>query len=1296
MSIRQDIYNESDNYSSVIVTTKYYVEPDENSLWNHREIEYNDAGVPILKLYVGETKKVYKRVFINGVEQDVDLLKAIIPFEYYGETNYREDGITEMDVVINGAGIGDYVLVHGENIGSVKLPNNLTGELPSNYVNVNNPELLVIVEKEPAIVGLKWGHENPLILTSREDVELSIKTIFNNGQEYEINTNALEQLHIVSSNPHAAYIECNYQNDNVDENQVNMLNKYIIHPNNLDDRCQVHITADSLKKTFGEDINTIEPLTIITSKDIDPEMLLSAKFYVEYEKEIPLIDINKTYNISIYGIYELSDGKKLTYNIDDVYTFISANSEIVNTNYTNNTLYPKSLGTTQITATCDKADSTFSVIPDKIMWDVRIIKSLTSIDWNIDKTKLNIGVDYATLTVNANYTDNTHEDISSSCSFEYDDTLIKIDGNKIIPISPGTTTITVLSSFETGDITSVKSYELTIIQPMERIEIIDSEKTVLNNTELEWYVGDEKDLTYILYPTNATPQSMIWTSTDESVVSVDKNGHVKVLKEGHADIFVSIQTTEIKINSDEDATEENTNQLYSSIYATCSINALIISVTNITLSHKEVELYVGDKEFEYTVSVEPKEASNKDVTVTFKSDNREWPITYHPTNYTIIPNKAGSGTIIVTSVSNPEIYTEMKVIVVDNRVKKVIIDEGNDTDYEYYDDFVNSPEVDAYKNDENITIGGQSYTIDKIEKHERWDDNDFPRYYCPINNSLQLTANVEPNGASFSDLIWYSSDGELVKCTENGIVTPVRYGKQTLDMDGLDNVNDEGRRFPNTTWVTAYNKKGKVAGVCQIRVTKNNITGIAIGEPESHDYDEDVYDKDGYLADEYYGKHDSYYDYVLWRGEEVILPVTLSVQDPNFGPSNNIEWYGSIRHGNSDFSWSEICELNNETVNHENENLDFDWTNTTPQTINDAKKNLNVILKGVGIGAVEFYAQVENNEQYYAPVNTATAITGSNEGWNDVGKCELVDYKIQVIYLGDKYQAMIDGCIVTLNANKQIHITVPATFTVTNDGKQQECYVSKNWSNDCNRIEVKVLDKDEEPVEGMTILVEAYSSASRITQSLSKTDSNGVVTCPSMNNDDKINMTSGYMINNARPGEGVWTDVEKSTKVRVKVVDSPSDIYVTFKSLSRVINRDLDTHNLSPVWSPNTRVKIKNSSKRCVPCFIYFDEEFVDLLNEYADNGECPLDDKYMSFAWFTSDPNVFIPIERSQVNNKEKDAPDVDEKFYGNPVTKREFNLKGYGRYMCIQPTGVGKATLTIVNIMSGKTWERLIEVVD
>lgn len=1286
MSIRQDVYNESDNTSSVIVSTRYYVEPDPNSNWNHRDIEYNSAGVPILRLYIGETKKVYKKVFINGVETDVKLNKSIIPFNFMDEIG---DGA--IDYIIEGVSVKDYTSISAKNIGTVTVSNVYTGNVDSSYTNVNNPELLVIVEKEPTIVGLKWGHENPLILDSLDDIDVSIKTIYDNGQEYEINKNTLNKLNLVSSNPHAAKIYALGYIDSISNEMT--FEGYVISPYNLDDRCQIKITDESLKETFGEDIKNIEPLTIITYKLINPEQLLNAKFTVEYEKEIPLIDINTTYNITIYGIYELPNGEIIKYNIDDVYEFESVDDTIVNTNYKNNTLYPKGLGTTQVIGTCYVGDEEFTVIPEEIIWNVRVIKTLTAIDWNIDKTELNIGLDYATVSVIATYTDGSSEDISESCSFKYNDKYIKIEGNKIIPIAPGSTDISILSSFETGNINSDKIYKLTIVQPMEDIDIVDIEKVVLDETELELYVGDEKDLSYTIYPENATPQPMIWNSTDDSVVSVDNYGHIKVLKEGYARIFVGVKSKETEIIGDNDATDENIESLYSSVYAVCSINAYALRVTNIKLSHDEVTIYVGDEDFYYDVTIEPEAASNKEVKVSFTSDTRGWPLILGTSEYFLSGTKEGSGTVKVTSVDNPEIYAEMKVTVVDNRVKKVTINAGNDSDYEWYDDFVNSPEVEAYKDYTTKSFSERTYKIDKVEEHERWDDDDFPRYYCPINNSLKLSASIEPSGASFADLVWYSSDGELVKCTEDGIITPLRLGKQTLDMDAADASNDEGRRFPNTTWVTAFNRKGMKAGVCQVRVTRNNITAINIGDVTEHDYDEDIFDSDGTI--DVPTTHEYRQDYILWRGETKILPVTLSVQDPNFGPSNDFTWIGGTQLGGA--RWFEIVEMNNDTVSHTNRTDDFDWSSNSPAQINSDKKNLDVELNGVGLGKVYFYA--ECNDPYWASTETANGVTNEN------GEVTVGDYNVFVSYYGTSGKTYIakgiSGANVTLNSANQIIVTTPAIYHKDDDGNDLEFFVKKRYSENCNRVEVKVT-KNGNPVKDLMVFITSYRSASKLNEIVDKTDSSGYAINPSPNADEYGNTkVSGYIGDLARPGQGEYKNVEDSRRIRVTVVDAPSDIYLTFKSMSRVITRGLPMHNLASVWTPNTRVKIKFSSKRCVPCFIYFNDDFVDLLNDYADNDECPLDDKYMSFAWFTSDPNVFIPIERSQVED-ERDAPEITEMFGTTvrkddgtyTIRKKEYNLKGYGRYMCIKPTGRGKAKLTIVNIMSGKTWERLIEV--
>lgn len=1318
MSLNQNVYNEAQNSSSNIITTKWIVEPGTITKWNHRDIEYNNAGIPVLRFYPGENKKVYKEVYINGVrDTQFELIYDTneITLTYNSKSSNGEFEIFEAvydNGYISSNDVGFQGYLSADSVGR------FSDNIKNNYI-IKEQDLLIIVEKEPIVTAVTWAHENPLFVSygtpGNAVTKLRLKAIYSNGDSDIISDEILNNINFSSSNIHAANI---YQDFIMIGFPFGSLQPsgWMFNIRNYDEKCTIHVNYEDLQNIFGENINNLEPLTVVLHKNVDPELLLTSKFHVEYNSQIPMINVGTTYNINIYGIYELTNGEILKYNIDDAYEFDSLNDSIVNPASNNNTLHANGVGTTSVFARADVDEET-SDIPEFIEWQVRVIKTLDYVDWNINNStnlniNLNIGYDEAIINVIAHYDDGSIEDISNSCSFKYNENTIKVEGNKIIPIAPGSSDFSILASIETGNIDSEKKYHITCIQPMEDVDIeeqIDIDKIILDNTELELYIGNEKDLTYSIYPENATPQPMTWMSTDESVVSVDNSGHIKVLTEGYARIYVGVKTKDVEVPDEEDRTEESIPSIYSNVYAYCDINALAIKVTGLKCNVDTITCYVGGESVPYTYVIEPAEASNKDITLQYEGNERGSCIAWNKEEVT--PQKEGSGILKVISVDNPEVYDIIEVKCIDNRVKKVIVNSGNDSDYEWYDNFTVSPEVDAYKDVTSKKFSNsETIPIDKVTLHEKWDDDDFPRYYCPINNSLQLNANILPSGASFSDLIWYSSDGELVRCTKDGIITPIRQGRQELDMYGPDASNDEGRRFPNTTWITAYNKKGKVAGVCQVRVTKNNITGISIGEPAEHDYDIDVLDTDGELKDDYRPEHDRYYDYVIWRGDEVTLPVTISVQDPNFGPSNNIEWLGSFIKGNSaDFHWTDIVSLNDEYISHKNKNLDFDWASTTPNTVNNDKKNLNVILKGEGIGSIYFYARVEDNEQYYAPLIADNAVTGDEDSGSEDGVAIVGDYKVSVTYYGttkvgkdEVYQAKyINGASVNLNANNQISVVVPSIYYTDENNQQYEQFVDRKYSDKCNRIEVQVENfKTGNPVNNMTVLVEAYRKVNKIQQSLSKTDSNGYVINPSINSDTEMNTTAGYMINNARPGEGIWTDVDKSRTVRVKVVDKPKNIIVRLRSMARVISGE--SHDgMHPIIAPNQTLKIKYSSKRSVPCFITFDDEFIERLNEYADGDECPLDDKYLSYAWFTSDPDVFIPIESTQVED-ERDIVYPTEEF-GNRTQlpsggytrrNRNYNLKGYGRYMNIQPTGQGTATLTIVNIMSGQTFEAKIRV--
>ena len=77
------------------------------------------------------------------------------------------------------------------------------------------------------------------------------------------------------------------------------------------------------------------------------------------------------------------------------------------------------------------------------------------------------------------------------------------------------------------------------------IEVINPAQNItLNQTELNLYVDETERLTAVLYPEDATNKDLVWTSSDESVATVDENGNVKAL--GHGTAVITVVTSDGK------------------------------------------------------------------------------------------------------------------------------------------------------------------------------------------------------------------------------------------------------------------------------------------------------------------------------------------------------------------------------------------------------------------------------------------------------------------------------------------------------------------------------------------------------------------------------------------------------------------------------------------------------------------------------------------------------------------------------------------------------------------------------
>ena len=115
----------------------------------------------------------------------------------------------------------------------------------------------------------------------------------------------------------------------------------------------------------------------------------------------------------------------------------------------------------------------------------------------------------------------------------------------------------------------------------------------LDADEMTLTVGDVGQLIATVGPENATDKTVTWTSSKESVATVDATGKVTAVAEG---------TATIKAKA-------------GSISTTCivTVKAATVAVTSVTLDKTELALTVGDADVQLNVTVTPANATNADV-----------------------------------------------------------------------------------------------------------------------------------------------------------------------------------------------------------------------------------------------------------------------------------------------------------------------------------------------------------------------------------------------------------------------------------------------------------------------------------------------------------------------------------------------------------------------------------------------------------------------------------------------------------------------------------------------------------
>lgn len=172
----------------------------------------------------------------------------------------------------------------------------------------------------------------------------------------------------------------------------------------------------------------------------------------------------------------------------------------------------------------------------------------------------------------------------------------------------------------------------------------------LDITDLSLNTRKAKTIKATILPEDAIDKSLIWESSDESIVTVDENGKIKAHDKGGKAI--------VTVRSVNDIT------------ATCNVTVtkVPVHVTGITVDPQYYTIYPGDT-FTINPVIEPEDAVNKDLIITI--DNED--VVSHD-GYTFTALKEGDATITLKPVDGGQMVQSQIIVFVDPKPTSECVD----------------------------------------------------------------------------------------------------------------------------------------------------------------------------------------------------------------------------------------------------------------------------------------------------------------------------------------------------------------------------------------------------------------------------------------------------------------------------------------------------------------------------------------------------------------------------------------------------------------------------------------------
>lgn len=368
--------------------------------------------------------------------------------------------------------------------------------------------------------------------------------------------------------------------------------------------------------------------------------------------------------------------------------------------------------------------------------------------------------------------------------------------------------IDVVTVDETGLVTATGSGNATIIVQSADSGVIDVcnvsvyqpvETVTMNTHNISVRKGTIFWLNAVAGPENAVNKTIVWSSSDESIATVDQTGMVTAVNPGECAIIATSQDTGVSDKCVVTVTEP---------------------VTGIYLNATEAKLYTGEK-FVIIPTVEPIDASDKSVTYVSSDPS----VATVDANGVVTGVTGGSAIILVTTVERG-LVASMKVTVYEF-VTNITINDSN----RYINHGVtrrltatvtpktatnqgivwssSNPSIIKVSSNGNITAVGYgtavitataadgsgvsaSVTITSVRPVTGLTVS--PTSVTVMEGGdVDVKATVTPSNATFRDVDWSSSDSSIAKVDFNGTITGVKAGVCYVTASSTDGNNIQAK-----------------------------------------------------------------------------------------------------------------------------------------------------------------------------------------------------------------------------------------------------------------------------------------------------------------------------------------------------------------------------------------------------------------------------------------------------------------------------------------------------------------------